>query len=393
LSAANERLQRELLERQRVEAAVRASEERFRILFEHSPDAILLIDPHGPNGHWSIVDCNEVAGRMNGYRREELIGQSLQLLMATDPDPAAVRARLAELRQAGTVQGEVVRHRKDGTLVWIEYSGALISLAGAELVLGIERDISARKQAEQALQTARGEAERLEELDRLRDQFIAMVSHDLRTPLTAARAALILLQTSALEKHGPAERALVDNARRNIDRLNLLIDDLLTLNQCEAGILRLDCEPLDLRAVVTDAIAAVHPLIREKGQALEVDLPEPLPTDGDARRLEQVLVNLLANAHHYTPAGTRITVSARSEEGAILLSVRDTGPGIPPEELECIFERFHRLTSADGGSGLGLTIALSLVQLHHGRIWAESGPGAGATFCVALPRSAQGGQP
>ena len=101
-------------------------------------------------------------------------------------------------------------------------------------------------------------------------------------------------------------------------------------------------------------------------------------------------MNLLANAHHHTPTGTRITVSARAEDGEILLSVRDTGPGIPPDELESIFERFHRLTSADGSSGLGLAIALSLVQLHHGRIWAESGPGAGATFCVALPRAGHG---
>jgi len=387
LSATNERLQRELVQRQRVETAVQASEERFRILFEHSPDAILLIDPHDPKGQWSIVDCNQVACRMNGYTREELIGQSLRLLTATDPDPDAARARLEQLRQAGMIQGEVCRHRKDGTLVSIEYSASIVALAGSELVLGIERDITARKQAEQALQTARGEAERLEELDRLRDQFIAMVSHDLRTPLTAARAALILLQTSARERHGPDERALVDNARRNIERLNLLIDDLLTLNQFEAGILRLDWEPLDLRAVVADAMAAVHPLIREKGQVLEVDLSEPLLTEGDSRRLEQVLVNLLANAHHHTPTGTRITVSARVEAGKILLSVRDTGPGIPPDERESIFERFHRLTSADGGSGLGLEIALSLVQLHHGRIWVESQLGAGATFYVALPRA------
>jgi two-component system sensor histidine kinase VicK len=109
--------------------------------------------------------------------------------------------------------------------------------------------------------------------------------------------------------------------------------------------------------------------------------------------LEQVLVNLLANAHHHTPTGTRITVSARAEDSELLLSVRDTGPGIPPDELESIFDRFHRLSLADGGSGLGLAIARSLVQLHHGRIWAKSRPGAGVTFCVALPRAVHRGQP
>ena len=241
-----------------------------------------------------------------------------------------------------------------------------------------------------AAHAVRAEAERLEVLDRLRDDFIATVSHDLRTPLSAARAALILLQTSAVDRHQPDERAMVDNARRNIERLSLLIDDLLTHNQLEAGTLRLDRAPLDLRAVVTAAIAAVHPLIREKGQLLEMDLPEPLPTEGDPRRLEQVVVTLLANAHHHTPPGTRITLSGRITGSDVVLVLRDNGPGIPSEELEAIFRRFHRLTSAGGGSGLGLAIAQRIVSLHGGRIWVESRLGAGATFYIALARHCNG---
>ncbi len=392
LSAVNEQLRRELAERRQAEAAVRASEARFRILFEHSPDAVLLLDPHHSSGHWSIVDCNEIACRLHGYTRTELVGQPLRLLIAHNPDPKEDRAQLAQVRRAGRLQGEIVHRRKDGTLVPIEYSSSLITLDDRELVLGIVRDITARRRAEAALQTARSEAERREALDRLRDEFIATVSHDLRTPLTAARAALILLQSSAAERHRSDERALVENARRNIERLNLLIDDLLTLNQVEAGTLRLDGEPLDLRAVVTDAMAAVHPLIRQKGQSLELDLPEPLPIAGDPQRLEQVLVNLLANAHHHTPPGTRITITGRVIAGEVVLSVADTGPGIPPNELERIFHRFHRLTTAEGGSGLGLAIAQRLVYLHHGRIWAESRPGAGATFRVALPAAQHGAQ-
>lgn len=270
-------------------------------------------------------------------------------------------------------------------------SARLVSLAvfGAGITI-----LTSRLELEQAAaQAVRGEAERLEELDRLRDDFVATVSHNLRTPLTAARAALILLQTSATDRHQSEERALVDNARRNIERLSRLIDDLLDLKQIEAGTLRLGREPLDLRAVVTDAIAAVHPLIREKGQLLEVELPAPLLTEGDPRRLEQVLVNLLANAHHHTPEGTRITISGEAAAQEVLLSLQDNGPGIPCDELEHVFQRFHRLSRAGGGSGLGLAIAERVVHLHNGRIWAESRLGSGAAFCVALPRYCNGENP
>ncbi len=238
---------------------------------------------------------------------------------------------------------------------------------------------------------AHGESERLSEIDRLRDLFISSVSHDLRTPLTATRAGLGLLRTSASGRLRADERDLLDNARRNTDRLGTLIDDLLAYNQLEAGTLRLDREPLDLRAVVTEAMSSVHPLIQEKGQLLEVDLSEPLPTDGDPRRLEQVVVNVLANAHLHTPEGTRISISGRISGGEASLSVGDNGPGIPQGELEAVFRRFYRLKPGRGGSGLGLAIARGIVELHGGRMRAKSRPGAGATFHIFLPSAQKGG--
>ncbi|MCA1718955.1 MAG: HAMP domain-containing histidine kinase, partial [Actinobacteria bacterium] len=238
---------------------------------------------------------------------------------------------------------------------------------------------------------AHGESERLSEIDRLRDLFISSVSHDLRTPLTATRAGLGLLRTSASGRLRADERDLLDNARRNTDRLGTLIDDLLAYNQLEAGTLRLDREPLDLRAVVTEAMSSVHPLIQEKGQLLEVDLSEPLPTDGDPRRLEQVVVNVLANAHLHTPEGTRISISGRISGGEVSLSVGDNGPGIPQGELEAVFRRFYRLKPGRGGSGLGLAIARGIVELHGGRMRAKSRPGAGATFHIFLPSAQKGG--
>ncbi len=247
-----------------------------------------------------------------------------------------------------------------------------------------ERLLVAGLREQEAARTDRLEAERLEALDRLRADFIATVSHDLRTPLTAARAGLAMLEMRMAEQLGSDDRELLDTSRRNVEYLNILIGDLLTFNQLEAGVLRLEREPLDLRAVVATAVRVVYPLVQEKGQALELDLAEPLPYEGDARRLEQVLVNLLANAHRHTPSGTRIRLAGRVAAGEVRLTVSDDGGGIPVEEQEAIFRRFHRLDTAGDGSGLGLAIARRIVELHGGRLWVESAPGQGAHFHLAL---------
>ena len=262
----------------------------------------------------------------------------------------------------------------------------LLALVAAGMAIVIRRLGLEQEEA----RSVRDEAERLEELDRTRSDFVSNVSHDLRTPLTAASAGLGMLDTSARERLRPDERALVDNVRRNVERLAGQIDDLLAYNQLEAGTLHPEREPLDLRAVVAEAISAVQPLTSEKGQTLEVDLPGPLPTLGDPRRLEQAVVNLLSNAHRHTPSGTRVAISGHVQGDEVLLSVDDDGPGLPAREQETIFRRSYRLRPEGGGSGLGLTIARAIVELHGGRIRAESRPGEGATFRVALPRRRDG---
>jgi len=268
----------------------------------------------------------------------------------------------------------------------------MLALVGAGMAILTHR--LALEQA--AVNHAHAETARAAALDHLRADFIATVSHDLRTPLTAARAGLGMLETSGRDRLRPDEQALLGNVRRNTEYLGVLIDDLLAFNELEAGALHLERVPFDLRAMVMDATAAVGTLLKEKGQTLEVHLPDVLPVEGDPRRLAQVVVNLLANAHRHTPAGTHITVTGEAKAHAVLLMVRDNGPGIPEAEREAIFRRFYRGTSplvaAQGGSGLGLAIARGIVELHGGRMWVASEAGGGATFFFSLPCAGEGAE-
>lgn len=237
----------------------------------------------------------------------------------------------------------------------------------------------------QALKGER-QAERLTELEQLRDQFIASVSHDLRTPLTAAQSGLGMLEESTHERLTPDEGHLLSTIRRNIERLRTLIDDLLTFNEARAGALRLDLAPVDLREIVAGTVALTMPLLREKRQTLTQNLPLPLLVNGDHHRLVQLVLNLIVNAQTHTPAGSHISIAGRATDTEITLRFSDNGPGIPATELEAIFQHFHRLRTADAGSGLGLANARMLAELHQGHLWAESSPGQGASFILTLPR-------
>jgi signal transduction histidine kinase len=265
-----------------------------------------------------------------------------------------------------------------------ETSARVVLLA----IVGVGTTILAQRLTleQAAVRANRDEAARLAELDRLRASFVAAISHDLQTPLAAMRVSLGLLGASAADRLNQDERALLDSAQRNNRHLGLLIDDLLALNELEAGALHLDRHSLDLRAIVADAIATIHPLLEDKGQILEASLPPAaMWICGDARRLGQALTNLLHNAHRHTPSGTHIMIGVREAGEEILLSVSDTGPGMETVEAEAAFQRFHRLP-AHGGSGLGLPIARELVERHSGRVWIESQPGQGTTVHAALPR-------
>jgi signal transduction histidine kinase len=242
-----------------------------------------------------------------------------------------------------------------------------------------------------AIERQRLEAAR-RELERQRDEFFSSVSHDLRTPVAAIKAAISVVLANEPATMPAALHRLLGNIDLAADELASLIEDLLEIARLQAGRVVLWRTEVDLRDVITRSLRAIEPLVGLRKQRLEVSLPNtPVVASVDGERLGRVLRNLLANAQKYGREGGVLSVALQPHQRELCISVTDDGPGIPAEEHERIFERFYRVNGASPvgpvGSGLGLAIARGLVELHHGRLWVESTPGHGATFHISLPVS------
>jgi heavy metal sensor kinase len=243
---------------------------------------------------------------------------------------------------------------------------------------------------------------RLDEAFRRQRQFTADASHELRTPLTVIKGDIGV----ALNRpRGAAEyRRVLAELEDEVDRLTRLVEDLLLLARADTGRPLLQPESLDLAGLLRAVADQVRPLAEAKGLTLHLQVPDSLPLNGDPDKLIRLFLNLLDNAVKYTPAGGQVTLQATAAVGgwssavtseaspAVIVQVTDTGPGIPPEHLAHIFERFYRAdesrSRAAGGSGLGLAIARWIAEAHGGRIEVDSEPGRGSTFSVWLPRRA-----
>jgi signal transduction histidine kinase len=242
-------------------------------------------------------------------------------------------------------------------------------------------------------QQAVHEREQLKQLESLKSQFLSLVSHELRTPLSSIKASAEVLLSTAPENAPEAQIRLLRNIDRSSDRLGALITDLLDLTRLEGGRLELHRERLDVRDVAEEALATVRPLADGRRQKLAVSYDSaPCFVDGDRRRLEQVVLNLLTNAVKYGKVGGRIWLLVhRTSDGTIRLEVRDDGPGIRDSDQRLVFERFYRPdtdeTRRAPGTGLGLPIARALTELHGGRIELRSDTGRGSTFVVTLPEA------
>ncbi|HOC18171.1 MAG TPA: PAS domain S-box protein [Vicinamibacterales bacterium] len=356
----------------------------FRALVESAPDAIVAVDARG-----LIVLANAQAEAVFGYARQELIGQPVELLI-----PEARRAEHVSARQRYNGQPrrrpmglglDLQGRRKDGSVFPTEISLSPLPAPGGPIVIAFIRDITERKK----IDDERARWMREEAASRAKDDFVTTLSHELRTPLNA------ILGWTEMLKANPGDPAFAAKAIETIQRSARaqvqLVDDLLDVSRIVAGKLRLDLRETELPPVLRAAVETVRPAAEAKTIRLESEISDDLPrVRGDAARLQQVAWNLLANAVKFTPDGGTVGLAAGRRDADVEVRVSDTGPGIDPAILPHIFERFSQGEQAgpsrQRGLGLGLSIVHDIVQLHGGRVEADSaGPGRGATFIVRLP--------
>ncbi len=351
-------------------------------------DAVIATDTDG-----KITFLNPAAANLTGWGAEDALGQPaarvFRLLHEPTrqqvPDP--VRRVLAE-GKATTLELPVVLVMRDGSERPIEDSIApLRDDQGRVLgVVMVFRDISERRRAERERQKI---VEALREADRRKDEFLAMLAHELRNPLAPIRNALQILRTSGAAG-AVADRAL-DIMERQLGNLVRLVDDLLDVSRIVRGKVQLRRERVALAQVVARAVETTQPIIDAGRHELTIHLPdEPVWLDADPLRLAQVLANLLNNAARYTERPGRIWLSGAVEQGEVVLRIRDTGAGISEALLPDVFDLFvqadRALSRSQGGLGIGLTVVKNLVQMHGGTVEAHSaGPGQGSEFIVRLP--------
>lgn len=356
---------------------------RFEILFENNPHPTWVYDVES----LLFLEVNRAAVRNLGYSRDEFLAMRI-----TDIRPQEdVSNLLVELRkERPVVRSSERRYRcKDGRVIPVQVTSHLAELNGRTVAVVVAEDITVRKQAHEMLIRAKEEAERAM---RFKDQFLSTMSHELRTPLNAILGFSELITDERYGTLNQRQHRYIDHIHSSGRHLLQLINDILDLSKIEAGRLELAPEVVRVGRALGEVVSVLGPLAARKSQTLSEHADPNLYVRADATRLRQILLNLAGNAIKFTPEGGRVQLEAVLEDSQVRIQVRDTGPGIPPEEQERIFQAFYRqqnLGTPVEGTGLGLAIAQRLVELHGGRLCLESRLGQGSCFYFSLPQATE----
>jgi len=358
---------RDVTEREQAKAALYLRDHAIA----STSEGITISDPQLPDN--PLIYVNSGFERLTGYKRDDVLGWNCRYLQGPETDPAAlatIRQALAEERHC-TV--EILNYRADGTPFWnlLSITPVRNSAGNVTNFIGVQVDITKRK-----------------EVERLKNELVATVSHELRTPLASLRGfAELMLQ----RVYSPAQqREFLRIIHQEAMRLGKLIDDFLDLQRMESGRETWTFDAVDLKPELDQTLALLAPTSTSHTLALEVGAELPR-VRANADRVRQALVNLVANAIKFSPAGGEVRVGARPEDDNVTLWVRDRGIGMSPDAMQDLFTKFYRVDNAEtrriGGTGLGLALVKEIADAHGGRVWVESALGEGSTFYLALPRA------
>ena len=379
----------DITDRKTAEEAVRRLALQNRLILDSAGEGIFGLDVEG-----RITFVNSAATGMLGWTADELVGRiGHDVIHHSHPDGAPYLLDECPIYAAfhdGVARrvDDEVFWRRDGSSFPVEYTSTPLhddaGLVGAVVTFA---DITARKRAEETLRSAydreRQAAERLRQVDEMKNAFLSAVSHELRTPLSAVMGYALTLKQDELNLPEEERRELLDRLAANAQKLQRLLGDLLDVDRMERGILEPQRQPVDLDALARRVVDETD----VRGRAVELDV-EPLVAEVDGPKLERILENLLVNAAKHTPPGTVVRVRIGRDDGGVLLAVEDQGAGVPEELKEAVFRPFERGPKAPThapGTGIGLSLVARFAELHGGRAWVEDRPGGGATFLVSLP--------
>lgn len=354
-------------DRKVAEDLIKESESRLRMMVECLPMALFLSSPDG-----NIETANIRAEQMYGYADNGMLGLHVAELFKPEKghSPDDFMRDLNDKFIGKVVEMESIR--KDGSTFPAEISVNSYVFGESRMLLTVALDVSERH-----------------EIERFKQDLIAMVSHDLRSPLTSVQGLLAMLEEGVYGELNDRGNQSVKRSQTDLERLLSMIDELLDIEKMQSGKLHLNFEVVDLRSVMTHSVSAINHLASKKD--IRIDFPDnSLEAFGDGAKLVQVVVNLLSNAIKFSPEGGTISISYSENDDSVEVRIKDEGRGIPASHLESIFNKFQQVEAADhkekGGKGLGLAICQSIVAGHGGTIGAENNDDQGSTFWFKIPQ-------
>ena len=364
--------------------------QRYRLLMRNATDIIVLMKSSG-----EIVECNHMTYKLFGYSPEEVLGKEFSLFTIPGRSDEAKKRFFEILRGADPGSVEVPYLKKNGEMICLEMRSNVITINKNPYILSIGHDVTERKILEQKITIQNKELKAINkqlcELDQLKSNFLGRISHELRTPLSVIMAySGTLLEEDGGDVDGETREEFLRVIQSQSNKLLALINDLLDLSKVEIYETMLDMNEGSVNEIISIAVKVIEPVATQKQITLKMILDDSLPIISfDHQRIKQVCINLLNNALKFSGRGGRVFITTKHEANEVIVSIRDSGPGINKEDIPDIFENFTQIDGGDtrskDGLGIGLRLVKHYIDLHKGRIWVESEKEKGSRFCFSLP--------